>query len=144
MIKGSKHTQETKLKIASFAKTRIGVKSARGGKKNTPEHNEKIRLANIGKKHSTDTKKKISISSSLRQGGKNTFVGTTQYHSTHQWVYKKLGSPKICTHCKRTDAKKYEWANISQLYLLDTDDWVRLCTSCHRKMDIHIKCDQKF
>lgn len=32
--------------------------------------------------------------------------------------------------------KRYEWANISGEYKRDRSDWVMLCPSCHRKIDM--------
>lgn len=57
------------------------------------------------------------------------------YGALHDWVNLHLGKPKYCEDCKRTDKKKYEWANISKKYLREPNDWKRLCTSCHHKFD---------
>lgn len=57
------------------------------------------------------------------------------YQALHTWVRKHLGTPKQCSHCQATHKKKYEWANISRQYKRELTDWVRLCTSCHRKYD---------
>ena len=54
----------------------------------------------------------------------------------HKWVRRFLGSPNSCEHCKRTDKKKYEWANKDHKYRRNLKDWLRLCTPCHRKWDI--------
>jgi hypothetical protein len=59
------------------------------------------------------------------------------YTSIHQWLYIRLGKPQKCDHCGTTIAKKYEWANISKTYQRNIKDWLRLCTSCHRKYDGH-------
>lgn len=53
----------------------------------------------------------------------------------HNWVERQLGKPRKCEHCKTTEAKKYEWSNISQKYKRDLKDWQRLCTKCHSKYD---------
>lgn len=55
----------------------------------------------------------------------------------HKWVARHLGKPNLCDHCGTTTAKRFEWANKSGLYLRDLTDWLRLCTSCHRKYDGH-------
>lgn len=65
--------------------------------------------------------------------------GRVGYGALHDWVRKELGSPKSCEHCKSPSAKKYEWANISKKYKRDLADWIRLCSSCHRKFDGHDK-----
>lgn len=57
------------------------------------------------------------------------------FGSLHQWVSRKLGRPKYCEHCKRSDLKKYEWANKSREYKRDIYDWIRLCKKCHNKYD---------
>lgn len=53
----------------------------------------------------------------------------------HQWVQKHLGKPRKCQHCKTTSAKQFDWANKSQEYKRDLNDWIRLCRSCHAKFD---------
>ena len=57
------------------------------------------------------------------------------YGSIHDWVKLRLGKPNYCQHCKATDKKKYEWANISKKYKRDLNDWIRLCVSCHDEYD---------
>lgn len=57
------------------------------------------------------------------------------YETKHRWVSNHKGRPQFCEHCKRTDRKKYEWANIDNKYRRVLDDYIRLCTSCHRKYD---------
>jgi hypothetical protein len=53
----------------------------------------------------------------------------------HNWVQKNLGKPNKCEDCGTVEAKKFEWANISQKYKRDLKDWKRLCTKCHVKFD---------
>ena len=57
------------------------------------------------------------------------------YHTLHAWVDREKGKPSACEHCGRTDAKRYEWANVDHKYRRVLADWVRLCTACHRKHD---------
>src|SRR4051812_22800066 len=52
------------------------------------------------------------------------------YVAKHAWVQRQLGKPSLCADCGTTDAKRYEWANISGEYKRDLDDWKRLCTRC--------------
>jgi predicted transcriptional regulator len=65
-------------------------------------------------------------------GNKNAFkkqgVG---YSGIHHWINKECGKPKKCEHCKSTNQRIYDWANISGDYLRDKKDWIRLCRSCH-------------
>jgi len=92
----------------------------------------------LGKKLSNETKTKLSKS--------HTGVNTNESHPTwkgdkasyatkHQWVARKLGKPRLCSHCGTLDAKRYEWANISKEYKRNLDDYIRLCKSCHMKYD---------
>lgn len=57
------------------------------------------------------------------------------YSSLHAWVRKHKGTPQSCEFCKTTGHRKYEWANKDHKYKRNLDDWIRLCTSCHRKYD---------
>lgn len=57
------------------------------------------------------------------------------YQALHAWVRKHKGVPKLCEHCGTVERRKYEWANVSKQYKRDLNDWVRLCTPCHRKFD---------
>ncbi|MFA5990482.1 MAG: hypothetical protein WC803_12875 [Sphingomonas sp.] len=54
----------------------------------------------------------------------------------HHWVINRKGKPSLCEHCKKTDKKKYEWANVDHEYKRNLEDYIRLCTSCHRKYDM--------
>lgn len=62
-----------------------------------------------------------------------------KYRGLHAWVEKELGTPSKCEHCGKTDAKKFEWANISGKYFRKIEDWTRLCTSCHALSDNRFK-----
>lgn len=72
------------------------------------------------------------ISGSLHHNWRGDNVG---YSALHQWVKRHLGAPNKCTACGTTNAKQFEWANISGNYKRSTDDWIRLCGSCHNKHD---------
>lgn len=56
----------------------------------------------------------------------------------HFWVYRQLGSPMVCEECKKTFKNNHQihWANKSGEYHRDTNDWIRLCVSCHKKYDL--------
>lgn len=58
------------------------------------------------------------------------------YASKHKWIERVKGTPSKCEHCKTTTARKFEWANIDHEYRRNKDDYMRLCTKCHRKYDI--------
>lgn len=56
------------------------------------------------------------------------------YGALHDWVRKWKGKPRICEHCG-IEGNNLEWANKSQEYKRDLNDWIRLCRTCHRRYD---------
>lgn len=67
------------------------------------------------------------------------YVGTlSQYRAVHLWVERQLGKPLICSRCTKSGGttKSYNWCNVSDKYLRDLKDWVRLCKSCHSIYDL--------
>lgn len=60
------------------------------------------------------------------------------YGGLHTWVSKNLGKPDKCEFCKKfgLKGKNIHWANRSGGYKRDLQDWLRLCTSCHKKYDL--------
>jgi len=89
---------------------------------------------NKGKKLSERTRKLISESQkwerSIQWQGDS--VG---YRSLHRWITRWKGRPSKCVLCGTKTAKKYEWANIDHKYRRVLDDYIRLCTTCHRLYD---------
>ena len=65
------------------------------------------------------------------------------YRALHQWVSGILGTPSKCEHCGEDglSGHKIQWANISGLYLRNTDDWIRLCPRCHKAYDTKKKVE---
>lgn len=63
------------------------------------------------------------------------------YSTKHQWIYNRYGKADKCEgfNCKEV-TNNYEWANISGKYKRERSDWVKLCQSCHKFMDIGNKC----
>lgn len=57
------------------------------------------------------------------------------YSGVHVWVRKWKGQPRRCEMCGTENAKKYEWANIDHKYRRVLEDYIRLCTTCHRNYD---------
>lgn len=91
------------------------------------------------KGHITEwTKEMRNKVSESRTGDKNPmWLGDcVGYTGVHQWIYKKLGRPKYCERCKRSDKKSYHWANKDHKYRRVVSDFMRLCASCHTKYDI--------
>lgn len=52
----------------------------------------------------------------------------------HRRLYALYGKPACCLVCGTTNAKAYDYANISGRYE-DLDDYMPLCRSCHSKYD---------
>jgi len=57
------------------------------------------------------------------------------YRAIHLWVIKNKGKANKCSHCG-ANTGKIEWANIDHKYRRNLDDYIQLCTSCHRDYDI--------
>jgi hypothetical protein len=70
MVKGTKHSDETRVKIKAGIKEfhlnhpewKEKIGAFHRGKKHSEEHKEKIRLAGLGRKHSEESKEKMSTS----------------------------------------------------------------------------------
>lgn len=138
--KGKKHTEDWKMLMSKIMMGRV---SPMKGKTHTQEWRELMRKKMLGRDAwwmkgthlSEETKQKLRD----RPRGmaiaswKGDFAG---YSAMHYWVNREKGKPKKCEHCGRTDKKKYEWANKNHTYKRNKDDYVRLCTSCHRKYDL--------
>lgn len=73
------------------------------------------------------------------KGGSNPEMKSTNYYNVHYWIRKTLGKPNRCDLCGKTEAKRFEWSNISQEYKKDVTDWQRACVPCHAKFDIEVK-----
>ena len=61
------------------------------------------------------------------------------YEAKHMWITKHYANEKTtCSHCNKSkeEVSRLEWANISGEYKRDRDDYICLCPSCHRKMDL--------
>lgn len=57
------------------------------------------------------------------------------YQALHARLYRTKGQPNRCEWCGECSPNKtYDWANLSGNYA-DIDDYVRLCRSCHWKLD---------
>lgn len=106
---------ETRTKLSRAAKG-----NTHGFQKGVPSWNKDIGVPWLtGQNHPAWKGKKVS------------------YRALHKWIERKLGKPKFCTFCKASHLshRQYNWANISGKYIRNTNDWMRLCVSCHRKYD---------
>ena len=104
---------------------------------------EKISLAKKGKKRPPFSKewiKNMSLSKTGRKGELNNgWKGDNiDYKSSHARVNRMRGRPKKCEECKTTIAKYYDWHNLTGKYH-DPKDYIRVCKSCHAKLDGRIK-----
>lgn len=55
------------------------------------------------------------------------------YAALHLRVQSVRGKPSFCTSCGKTTGR-FEWSNLTGDYG-NVNDYVRLCVSCHRRMD---------
>jgi hypothetical protein len=73
--------------------------------------------------------------------GKKIWKGnSSDYQKIHYWVKIKKGKRRRCNNCGKKNNKSKNslvWANISQKYLWDLNDWECLCRSCHTKNDMN-------
>lgn len=67
-------------------------------------------------------------------------VKDKHYNKCHAYINRKHGKAYKCEHCKRIDKKRYEYALIKgRSYSKDINDYMQLCTSCHRFYDYNIE-----
>ena len=59
---------------------------------------------------------------------------TAKYATIHQWVIRNFGSPEKCSNCSIKNTR-IEWANRDHKYNRTKEDWIPLCTKCHRRYD---------
>jgi hypothetical protein len=68
------------------------------------------------------------------------------YVGKHLWIKNNFGKAHKCEMCHSLNEKKYEWASIGHTYIRNINDWIQLCSSCHRIFDGQskgiIKCDE--
>lgn len=115
-----KYSEERILKMVEGRRRNGSYESQKG--ENNPARRPEIRL-------------KISLS---KLGNKNPqWKDKPSYSALHVWVYNRLGKPKKCENCGKDGlvGHNIEWANKSGKYLRDIKDWIRLCVSCHRRLD---------
>ena len=109
----------------------------RGIAKNPKKKARKLRKANLGKIGYWRGKKRPDISAGQWGKDNHSWKGDkVGYTALHQWLYKQVGQPKKCQHCRRVDLKQYYWANKNHTYKRNIKDWIRLCPSCHIKYDL--------
>src|SRR3990167_452627 len=62
------------------------------------------------------------------------------YQAKHSWIRKHYGGARMCKNinCESEKPKRFEWARISKKVTRNIEDYIQLCPSCHRKMDLKI------
>lgn len=137
-------SEETKQKIRNSLKGRklteehkLNISKAGQGRKLSTEHKKLLISIHTGSKRTTETRMRMSEA----KGYSNGYHGTREYKKVHYWIKKQLGYPNKCENCLLVsdDHKVIHWANKSQKYLFDVNDWMRLCRTCHMKYDINFK-----
>jgi hypothetical protein len=104
--------------------TRLKMSLAKKGK--MPKNILLLHKLTKGRKMSEEQKKFISSTNTKKW---------EELKCIHYKIEKKLGTPKYCEHCKKTDKKVYDWSNKDHKYSSKIKDWQRLCRSCHLKYD---------
>lgn len=56
------------------------------------------------------------------------------YSAIHKWMSNNFKKKDSCFRCSGNKPRT-EWANISGKYERNINDWVELCSSCHRYFD---------
>ena len=110
------------------------------GKKHSEETKRKMSLDRTGHLVTAETRKKLSLG---KKGEKNySWVGDKiGYSGIHTWIVRTYGPAKDypCMICAGTNgSKKIDWANISGEYKRDAQDWTTLCRKCHMAFDKHV------
>lgn len=59
-----------------------------------------------------------------------------EYSRVHKELALKYGKASRCEHCEMPNKKRYEWAlKTGRSYISDANNFLQLCTHCHRKYD---------
>ena len=66
------------------------------------------------------------------------------YSSLHKRITRHFLKPEKCDWCgipktKKNGLTNIQWANISGKYLFKRDDWLGLCSKCHKKQENNVK-----
>lgn len=105
-------------------------------KPHTEEQKKKI-SEGVKRQHREGRVRSIGFTAEARAKGvlKNWKGEDASLKAKHQWVSLKKGRPSKCEMCATTKAKKFEWANVDHTYRRNLDDYIRMCTRCHRNYD---------
>jgi len=88
----------------------------------------------LKKKLSKDHKKKIGLANTGNNNGQ--WKGNkVKYSSLHTWLRSHHKKSGVCHFCGRTDAKVYDWANVTGIYDRNIENYRETCRGCHIKLD---------
>lgn len=158
IFKHSSCSEETKKKIGLANKNRVHTPHSEETKKKMSESHKNKPHAGwfkkgytnfwLGKKLSDEHRKKMSDGHkgqiAWNKGKKFPDIGEhlynwkgddVSYGALHRWVIGHKGDANMCVNCGIEGKKKYEWANKDHKYRRCLDDYISLCTSCHRRYD---------
>ena len=108
------------------------AKYAKKGYKQTKEHKEKQIKAQLGRKVSEETRRKIGKANWGEKNGR--WKGNkAKYKALHIWVKRRKPKPKFCIDCGIKPP--HDLANISGKYKRDVDDYEWLYHRCHMRKD---------
>ncbi len=122
--------------LEKMRKAASGKPAWNRGMKCPPEVKKKISIAKTGKKQIRTEIGKKSFSQKTKGANNYLWKGEkVSYLALHSWVSRWKGKPSKCEVCGTETAKKYEWANIDHKYRRVLEDYLRMCTRCHRNYD---------
>ena len=61
---------------------------------------------------------------------------STRYTLAHKFIYNERGKAIMCEMCGVEDRPIYHWANLSNTYQHNVDDWMQMCPRCHKNYDV--------
>jgi len=101
---------------------------------------EKIGGFSKGDKHKKLSKSKVSQSlfGKIGSNSRRWKGQKASYEAKHMWIIKYYGNANKCQqkNCNYKNPKRYEWHNLSGEYKRGISDYIQLCPSCHRKIDM--------
>lgn len=95
-------------------------------------------------RHSEETKKKISVANTAELSSQWKGIGA-KYQALHMWIRRHYGKAVKCENffCEGI-SHQYQWAlKLGKKYSRNIEDYIQLCRSCHRKMDMTPETKQK-
>lgn len=107
----------------------------------TEEHKRKLSETKKGKLNHAYGKVAHNKGAKYPQNsGKNNYLWKEEnysYMTVHHWVQRHYGQPTTCEHCQTANLTGHQihWANKTQKYLRNREDWLRLCAKCHKQYD---------